>query len=138
MTESSAHEPAALDKMLRFNELVDLYGGLLTERQRRLAVKHFQEDLSFGEIAAEEGVTRQAIYDAVRLAQGRLEQFEKRLGFAERQETARVERRQTLDEAINELRAIQDQIMDTVEVDSSQRLESVISRLQAAKEMESQ
>ena len=75
---------AALDKMLRFNDLLDAYGALLTDRQRRLAIKHFQQDLSFSEIAREEGVSRQAAHDAVKHAGLTLERFEAHLGLVAR------------------------------------------------------
>ena len=35
--------------------LLDIYGGLLTTRQRELIKLHLEEDLSLGEIAAMEG-----------------------------------------------------------------------------------
>ncbi len=84
---SAPTEPdrAALDKMLRFNDLLDAYGALLTDRQLRLARKHFQEDLSFSEIAREEGVSRQAAHDAVKHAGMTLERFESHLRLVQQQ-----------------------------------------------------
>jgi len=67
--------------MLRFNELMDLYGGLLTERQHRLARMHYEEDMSFSEIAREEGISRQAAHDAAKHASMALEKFESHLGL---------------------------------------------------------
>ncbi|MCX7047643.1 MAG: hypothetical protein NTX50_19430 [Candidatus Sumerlaeota bacterium] len=69
----------AVARRIRFNRMLDIYGALLTERQRRLAAMHFGEDLSFNEIASEERITRQAAYGAIRQATQTLEKFEKHL-----------------------------------------------------------
>jgi hypothetical protein len=60
---------------------MDIYGDLLTEKQKRFVVLHFGEDLSFGEIAEQFHVSRQAIYDAVKHAIANLEKFEGTLGI---------------------------------------------------------
>ena len=79
---SSQHE-GPLSKLVRFNQLMDLYGDLLTNKQRKFAELHYGEDLSFAEIAREEGVSRQAVHDAVKHAAMALEKFEKRLRLLE-------------------------------------------------------
>ncbi len=79
MSPSSERRGKPLETMVRFNQLMDAYGGLLTDRQRRLAQLHFGEDLSFSEIAEEEGVSRQAAHDAVKHATMALEKFEGQL-----------------------------------------------------------
>ena len=64
--------------------LLDLYGGLLTKKQQRFTKMHFEDDLSFGEIAREFGVSRQAVYDAVKHAEEGLERYEQKLGLLKR------------------------------------------------------
>lgn len=63
------------------NDLFDIYGGLLTERQREILALSIQEDLSFGEIAAELGISRAAAADAVKRGESLLERYEQVLGF---------------------------------------------------------
>jgi predicted DNA-binding protein YlxM (UPF0122 family) len=60
---------------------MDIYGALLTEKQRTFMRLHFEDDLSFGEIAKEYGVSRQAIHDAVKHAEKSLEDYESKLGL---------------------------------------------------------
>ena len=60
------------------------YGGLLTEKQRRVLSLHCEEDLSLGEIAEEVGISRQAVHETLTRAAGRLAELETVLGVAER------------------------------------------------------
>lgn len=66
--------------------LCELYGGLLTERQRELLSWYYDLDLSLREIAQQEQVSRQAVHDLVRRAVAALERYERGLGLAERAE----------------------------------------------------
>jgi predicted DNA-binding protein YlxM (UPF0122 family) len=61
--------------------LLDTYGMLLTERQREFMRLHFEEDLSFSEIAREFAISRQAVHDSVKHAVQTLRNFEERLGL---------------------------------------------------------
>jgi hypothetical protein len=60
------------------------YGGLLTEKQRRVLSLHCEEDLSLGEIAAEVGISRQAVHETIARAAARLNELEASLGVAAR------------------------------------------------------
>ena len=60
------------------------YGGLLTEKQRRVLSLHCEEDLSLGEIAAEVGISRQAVHETIARAAARLNEMEAALGVAAR------------------------------------------------------
>ena len=64
--------------------LFDFYGPLLTSRQQTLLALYCEEDFSLSEIAAREGISRQAAYDAVRRGAAQLESYEKQLGLAAR------------------------------------------------------
>jgi len=85
--------------------LFDFYGELLTEKQREYYDLHHNEDLSLSEIAEQNGLTRQGVWDIVRRAEHTLLETEERTGllarFLEMQKTlARLER------DANELRAL--------------------------------
>ncbi len=73
--------------------LLDFYGQLLTERTRMVLEMHFSEDMSFSEIAEQEGISRQAIHDTIRRGLSSLEEYEKKLGlirrFSEQKSTVR-------------------------------------------------
>ena len=60
------------------------YGGMLTEKQRRVLSLHCEEDLSLAEIAEEVGISRQAVHETIARAAARLTEMEASLGVAER------------------------------------------------------
>lgn len=59
--------------------LRELYGALLTDRQREMLRWYYDLDLSLGEIAEQAGVSRQAVHDLLRRAVAALEGYEGRL-----------------------------------------------------------
>jgi len=64
--------------------LLDFYGPLLTGRQQETLRLYCEEDLSLAEIAEQEGVSRQAVHDAVRRGGARLRMYEDQLGLLRR------------------------------------------------------
>ena len=64
--------------------LYDFYGPLLTTRQRALLSLYCEEDLSFADIAAREGISRQGVCDAVHRAARQLMGYEAQLGLLAR------------------------------------------------------
>lgn len=61
--------------------LLDLYGSLLTEHQRRILHLAWELDWSYGEIAEREKVTRTAVYDLIRRTTTNLDDYERKLGL---------------------------------------------------------
>lgn len=72
----------SVDRAVRMGQLIDLYGPLLTDRQREFVMLHYVDDMSFGEIAREYGISRQAVHDAVKHAETSLEDYDSRLRFS--------------------------------------------------------
>jgi len=79
-------EPDALTKTTRMNMLLDFYEELLTEKQRTILNFYYRDDFSLGEIAAEFGISRQAVYDNIKRAQQALESYERKLRLLTRYE----------------------------------------------------
>lgn len=82
------------EERARVSLLNDFYGPLLTPRQRELVALYFDQDLSLGEIAAQFGVSRQAVHDLLRRSAAALEGYERRLGLAARFERQRARLRE--------------------------------------------
>ncbi|MCL1832666.1 MAG: hypothetical protein FWG45_07160 [Oscillospiraceae bacterium] len=70
-----------VNKNLNVNILIDMYGSLLTDRQRVTLELYYGEDFSLGEIAAETRVTRQAVMGCIHKAESKLFEYETKLGL---------------------------------------------------------
>ncbi len=73
-----------MSKNLRNTLLLDLYGTLLTDKQRETLEMYYEDDLSLGEISAETGITRQGVMKCVKNAEARLSELEEQLGLVKR------------------------------------------------------
>lgn len=65
-----------MQKDLALTELFDIYGELLTPRQRELFASYYVYDLSLAEIAEPEGKTRQNVYEQVKKVKQKLTEYE--------------------------------------------------------------
>ena len=72
------------EKDLKKAYLLDFYGDVLTERKKEVLDMYYNEDLSLAEIAANEGITRQGVRDAIKRAEAQLFEMESKLGFEKR------------------------------------------------------
>lgn len=74
-----------IDRIVYVNELLDLYGNLLTEKQREVMFYYFSDNLSFGEIGLELGISRQAVSDTIKKSEQLLYFYEDSLKIYEMQ-----------------------------------------------------
>lgn len=68
-----------MDKELIFSQLNDIYGGLLTEKQRESLDLYFSCDLSLSEIAEIKNISKIAIRDNIEKAKAHLLKYENTL-----------------------------------------------------------
>lgn len=78
--------------------LLDVYGKVLTDKQRDLIDLYYNEDLSLGEIAENRGITRQGVRDAVKRSEFVLYELEENLGV--------LHLRERLDGRLNEMQEL--------------------------------
>ena len=78
-----------MDRLVELGQLLDWYGAFLTERQRSLVRQYAYEDCSLGEIGEREGITRQAVRDAIQTAEAELKTMEEKLGLIQKNEQMR-------------------------------------------------
>lgn len=67
-------------KDLKFSSLLDIYGTVLTEKQRDMLELYYNEDLSLSEIAEGEGISRQGVRDSIKRGEETLLEMENKLG----------------------------------------------------------
>lgn len=68
-----------MEKIVEQGILYDFYGELLTEHQREIYEGIVYDNLSLGEIASEEGISRQAVHDIVKRCDKTLQDYEAKL-----------------------------------------------------------
>lgn len=73
-----------MEKRVYLASLYDIYGSILTEKQRLTYEMHEQDDLSLSEISEELSVSRQGVSDQLQRARDRLEELERSLGIRAR------------------------------------------------------
>lgn len=71
-------------KDLGITILLDVYGQLLTEKQRFAIDMYYNEDLSLAEIADEIDISRQGIRDSIKQGEKHLAEYERQLGVVKR------------------------------------------------------
>lgn len=64
--------------------LYDYYGDLLTQRQRECFELRYNQDLSFGEIGQELGISRQGVFDNLNRTEALLRNMEEKTGCVSR------------------------------------------------------
>ena len=73
-----------MEPKVRQTYLYDFYGELLNEHQRKIFEAFVFDDLSLGEIAEEQDISRQAVHDMIKRSTKKLEEYENKLHLIER------------------------------------------------------
>ena len=71
-------------KDLNITILLDVYGQLLTEKQRFAIDLYYNEDLSLAEIADEIDISRQGVRESIKQGEKHLFEYEEKLGVVNR------------------------------------------------------
>ena len=70
-----------MENNVKISILLEIYGNLLTEKQRTLLENYYNQDLSLSEIAENEQITRQAVRDNIKKGENKLFEYEEKLGI---------------------------------------------------------
>ena len=68
-----------MEKIVEYALLYDFYGSLLTEHQKKIYEDYVYQNYSIGEIAEEEGISRQGVHDLIKRCNHTLEDYEEKL-----------------------------------------------------------
>ncbi len=68
-----------MDKMFYLNNLYDYYQSLLTDKQRLYFEEYYFNNLSLGEIAENYNVSRNAVFNQLKIIEKKLEEYERDL-----------------------------------------------------------
>lgn len=65
-----------IDEKNYYIMLFDYYGDLFTPKQQSIFIQHYEYDYSLTEIATEQNISRNAVFDTIKKVQKNLEQYE--------------------------------------------------------------
>lgn len=74
-------EVVEMEKNVEISMLWQIYGELLTEKQKQFIDYYYNNDLSLSEIAENENITRQAVRDIIKKGERKLFEYEEKLLF---------------------------------------------------------
>ena len=114
-----------METKVELSYLYDFYGELLNEHQRYIYEEYVLNDLSLGEIAEEEGISRQAVHDMVKRTSKKLMDYENKLHLVEKFMTVKenVAQIHELAKAFKESK--DENILNDIETISNQILEEL-------------
>ena len=97
-----------MDKKIEISMLWQIYGALLTEKQKEYIDYYYNEDLSLAEIAQNDGITRQGVRDIIKKGEKKLFEYEEKLLFMKRM----LNQEKKIEEILLELTKIQKDYTD--------------------------
>lgn len=97
-----------VDKIAEIGLLLDIYGSLLTEKEKNILDLHYNYDLSFGEIAEQLMITRQAVYDSVKRGEFHLYELNNKLHLLEQH----IKKKECIEGMLSEINAMQRRLDD--------------------------
>ncbi len=106
--------------------LLDYYGGLLTEKQKTYFDLYYNQDFSLGEIAQQEGISRQGVHDAISRTEDILQSMEDVAGC--------VARAQALREADQEITAAATALLNHDDPTVRQNARRILTAVSSLKE----
>ena len=75
-----------MEEKVRISILLEIYGNLLTEKQYEFMDYYYNQDLSLSEIGDNNDITRQAVRTILLKSKKKLEEYEKKLKFMQKEE----------------------------------------------------
>ena len=75
-----------MDRIIYLNSLYDVYKDLLTDKQKEYYESYYFDNLSLSEIAENFGVSRNAVFNQLKIIEEKLLEIESKLKLKEKQE----------------------------------------------------
>ena len=106
-----------MEKNIRISILCDIYGSLLTDKQKDVLDLYYNDNLSLSEISEEINITRQAVRDSIVKAEKKLYSFEENLGLMEKMKKQK--------EIIADLNEIQTEVSSSIKT----KIDNIIQKI---------
>ena len=92
-----------MDDVLKYTELFDYYGNLLTEKERLCFKDYYFENLSLSEIAENNCISRNAVYKQIKSSEVKLIDYENKLNIISRDKVIKELLMQIKDERVSKV-----------------------------------
>ena len=97
-----------MEEKLKISMLCQIYGNLLTQKQRELIDDYYNNDLSLSEIAENNNITRQAVRDNIKKGEKKLFEYEEKLMIMKRM----LNQEEKINKALEKLTKLQKESTD--------------------------
>lgn len=91
-----------MNKYLYLNELYDFYKELFTEKQQQYFEDYYFENLSLSEIAENNEVSRNAVFNQLKIVEKKLYEYEEKLKLKEKKEEIKKLLKESIDDKLLE------------------------------------
>ena len=118
-------EDSKLSKKVKISILCEIYGNLLTDNQLDILDDYYNNDLSLGEIAENNNITRQGVRDLIKRAELKLLDYEKKLGFMEKKKN----NEKFLNIAMEKIDSLEDKITDKKELQDLKDIKNQLNKI---------
>lgn len=114
-----------MDERVQISILLDLYGELLTDKQKNIMDLYYNEDLSLGEISELNNTSRQAIHDIIKRCHKILNDYDSKLGLFKSESLCSNQKKL----ALNDLSVLKKYIKDEKQLELINKIKSDISKI---------
>jgi len=93
-----------MEKMVYMNNLYDYYKALFTKKQQEYFEDYYQRNFSLSEIAENNNVSRNAVFNQIKIVEVKLEELESTLGlYSKKNKIMKILKNNISDEMLNEI-----------------------------------
>ena len=107
-----------LKEKIELSNLFDFYGELLKNHNKQIFEDYILNDLSLSEIAEDQGISRQGVYDIVKRSSIQLKDFEEKINLIKKFEITKIK--------INRIKELSEQMQDMKQIDELTKLKEII------------
>jgi len=92
-----------MDDLVKYTELFDCYGKLLTEKQQEYFIDYYFNNLTLSELSENYQISRNAIHKQLKIVIQKLEEYEEKLGFLKKEKLIKEKLEEINDERISKI-----------------------------------
>lgn len=92
-----------MDDLVKYTELFDCYGKLLTEKQQEYFIDYYFNNLTLSELSENYQISRNAVHKQLKIVIQKLEEYEEKLGFLKKEKLIKEKLEEINDERISKI-----------------------------------